>query len=196
MRLRAELVDDPMLQHKLNADIDTMQAMVNGVLAYLRGIEDSEPAHPIHITALLDSLVEDERSLDHAVRLLEPPGGAVPMPYTGKLSVLRRAVTNLLDNALAHGHQVTVQLQDSAMALRIVIEDDGPGIAEDDLVRVTEPFVRLDAARRLDTGGVGLGLTIVRDAAVSHGGQLHLSNRVEGGLRAVIELPRRAGLTL
>lgn len=191
MRLRAELVDDPVLQRKLNADIDTMQTMVNGVLAYLRGIEDSEPAQPLHIAALLDSLVEDERSLGHAVRLLAPQGAPLPLPYTGKLSVLRRAVTNLLDNARAHGDHVTVQLQDSAAELRIVIEDDGPGIAEADLGRVTEPFVRLDAARRIDTGGVGLGLSIVRDAAISHGGQLHLSNRVEGGLRAVIALPRR-----
>lgn len=191
MRLRAELVDDPVLQHKLNADIDTMQTMVNGVLAYLRGIEDSEPAQPIHIAALLDSIIEDERSLGRVVELLDPPPGASgPAPYPGKLSILRRAVTNLLDNALAHGHRATVQLQDSATTLRIVIEDDGPGIAVADLVRVTEPFVRLDAARRLDTGGVGLGLTIVRDAAASHGGRLLLLNRAEGGLRAVIELPR------
>jgi signal transduction histidine kinase len=191
MRLRAELVDDPNLQDKLNADIDAMQGMVNSVLAYLRGLEDAEPIQPINMEALLSSIVEDEQALGRQVRLEEtPPGHATPAPYAGKLSVLKRAVTNLIDNAVAHGKNVTVQIEDSAAALRVVIEDDGPGIPEADLARVTEPFVRLDASRSLDTGGVGLGLAIVRDAAAYHGGTLALANRVGGGLRAMLDLPR------
>lgn len=117
----------------------------------------------------------------------KPPS---PAPYPGKLSVLKRAVTNLIDNAVAHGKNVAVWIEDSATTLRVVIDDDGPGIPEGDLARVTEPFVRLDASRGLDTGGVGLGLVIVRDAAAYHGGTLHLENRSAGGLRAVLELPR------
>lgn len=191
MRLRAELVDDPLLQHKLNADIDTMHAMVNGVLAYLRGLEDTEPAQPINMEALLHSIVEDERSLGRRVDLVERASAqAAPPPYSGKLSVLRRAIGNLIDNAVAHGHSVTVRLHDTPGALRILVEDDGPGIPEADLVRATEPFVRLDASRRLDTGGVGLGLAIVRDVAAYHGGQLILENRSEGGLRAILVLRR------
>ena len=104
--------------------------------------------------------------------------------------MLRRAIGNLVDNAVAHGHTVTLRLQDSPAELRILVEDDGPGIPEPELVRVTEPFVRLDASRSLDTGGVGLGLAIVRDAAAYHGGQLILVNRKEGGLRASLVLPR------
>jgi signal transduction histidine kinase len=91
---------------------------------------------------------------------------------------------------VAHGQAVVVRLRDVGDALHVVVEDDGPGIPEADLVRVTEPFVRLDKSRGLDTGGVGLGLAIVRDVAAFHGGRLVLENRSEGGLRASIVLPR------
>ncbi len=191
MRLRAELVDDPTLQTKLNADIDAMQGMVDSVLAYLRGLEDAEPMQPINMEALLSSIVEDEQALGRQVHLEGvAPGHALVAPYTGKLSVLKRAVTNLIDNAVAHGAHVSVRIEDSTTALRLMIEDDGPGIPDADLGRVTEPFVRLDASRALDTGGVGLGLAIVRDAAAYHGGTLKLENRGGGGLRAILNLPR------
>lgn len=190
MRLRAELVDDPALQDKLNADIDAMQGMVNSVLAYLRGLEDAEPIQPINMEALLSSIVEDEQALGRQVSLEESSSGHTPAPFLGKLSILKRAVTNLIDNAVAHGGKVTVGIEDSAAVLRVVIDDDGPGIPEADLDRVTEPFVRLDASRSLDTGGVGLGLAIVRDAAAYHGGALRLENRESGGLRATLVLPR------
>ena len=192
MRLRAELVEDPALQDKLNADIDAMRGMVNSVLAYLRGLEDAEPMQVINMEALLSSIVEDEQALGRRVSLEEaaPGHAAAAAPYAGKLSILRRAIGNLVDNAVAHGQAVRVRIEDSATELRVVVEDDGPGIPQADLQRVTEPFVRLDTARALDTGGVGLGLAIVRDAAAYHGGQLQLANRAEGGLRATLSLPR------
>jgi signal transduction histidine kinase len=190
-RLRAELIDDPALQNKLNADIDAMQGMVNSVLACLRGLEDAEPTQPINMEALLSSIVEDERALGRKVSLAEAASEPrSPAPYTGELSVLKRAVTNLIDNAVVHGKNVAVRIEDSETTLRVVIDDDGPGIPGGDLARVTAPFVRLDASRSLDTGGVGLGLAIVRDAAAYHGGTLRLENRSAGGLRAVLELPR------
>lgn len=191
MRLRAELVADPDLQGRLNADIDAMQGMVNSVLAYLRGLEDTEPVQSINMEALVSSIVEDEQALGRRVTLEDPAAGRLaPAPYPGRLSVLKRAVTNLVDNAVAHGKNVSIRLEDSADMLRVVIEDDGPGIPEADLARVTEPFVRLDASRSLDTGGVGLGLAIARDAAAFHGGALRLENRAQGGLRATLELPK------
>ncbi|NMG16867.1 ATP-binding protein [Aromatoleum bremense] len=188
MRLRAELIDDSAVRDKLNADIDAMQAMVGGLLAYLRGLEDAEPAQRINMVALLASVIEDERAMGRATLSESAPGS--PAPYEGKLSILKRAIANLLDNAVAHGQHVTVRIEDAPEALRVVIEDDGPGIPAALLERVTEPFVRTDAARRLDTGGVGLGLAIARDAAACHGGQLILENRARGGLRASLVLPR------
>ena len=191
MRLRAELVDDPALQMKLNADIDAMQGMINSVLSYLRGLEDAEPMQPINMEALLSSIVEDERALGRQIVMAEPvPEQPAAAPYVGRLSLLKRAVTNLIDNGAAHGEHVFVHLEYTPSELRVVIEDDGPGIPAADLQRVTEPFVRLDGSRRLDTGGVGLGLAIVRDAAACHGGRLHLENRDGGGLRAWLALPR------
>jgi signal transduction histidine kinase len=193
MRLRAELVEDAALQQKLNADIDIMQSMVNAVLAYLRGLEDKEPVQAINMGALLYSIVEDERSLGRPVELLGcTPSAQPPQPYVGRLSVLRRAVSNLIDNAVRHGRLVHVSIDDAPTELRVAVEDDGPGIPDADLARVTEPFVRLDASRSLETGGVGLGLAIVSDAAASHGGRLILENRAAGGLRALLVLPRAA----
>lgn len=192
MRLRAELVDDPALQDKLNADIDAMQGMVNSVLSYLRGLEDSEAAQAIDMEALLSSLVEDEQAMGRPVALTERrPGTLKPAPFVGKLSLLRRAVSNLIDNAVAHGKQVTVSFGVSVDRFEIVVEDDGPGIPAGDLRRVVEPYVRLDAARGMDAGGVGLGLAIARDAAAYHGGQLTLANRDAGGIRAALQLPVR-----
>jgi signal transduction histidine kinase len=191
LRLRTELVGDPALQDRLNADIDTMQAMINSVLAYLRGQDESEPVQRIDMAALLHSLVEDEHALGRPVRLLNhlEPVTAIT-PYAGRLSMLKRAITNLIDNAVTHGSTVQLALRASPEAWTIVVEDDGPGIAPADLQRVTEPFVRLDNSRNLATGGVGLGLTIVRDAALRHGGRLELTNRPQGGLRATLVLPR------
>ena len=96
-----------------------------------------------------------------------------------------------MDNAAAHGKAVWVRLEDTDDALRVVVEDDGPGLPEKELDHVTEPFVRLDASRNPDTGGAGLGLAIVRDAAAYHGGSLTLGNRESGGLRAILNLPKR-----
>lgn len=188
MRLRAELVPDPALQTRLNADIDAMTGMVNSVLDYLRGLEDAEPVQSINIEALLSSIVEDAQALGR--RVAQTPGPILALPYPGKLSLLKRAVTNLVDNAVAHGQTVSVAVEDSPHALRVMVDDDGPGIPAADLARATEPFVRLDASRNLDTGGVGLGLAIARDAAAYHGGTLILENRAGGGLRACLLLPR------
>lgn len=194
MRLRAELVGDPDVRNKLDADIDAMQSMVNSVLDYLRGLEDTEPMQAIDMEALLSAIVEDERALGRPVWLEEsgPDGANAPAtpPYRGKLSILKRPVTNLIDNAVKHGTTVTVRIEDGSSALRVIIDDDGPGIPAESLGRVVEPFVRLDTAPGPGTGGVGLGLAIVRDAAAYHGGKLVLQNRDGVGLRASLELPR------
>lgn len=191
MRLRVAMIDDPGLQARLNADIDAMQGMVNSVLAYLRGRDDDEAAQAIDMEALLSSLVEDERSVGRPVHLLdERRAGACGLPpFTGRLSLLRRAVSNLIDNAVRHGQQVTVRLVAGPGCLEILVEDDGPGIPEADLVRVMEPYVRLDPGRALAHGGAGLGLTIAREAVIRHGGRLTLANRDRGGLRATLRLP-------
>ncbi|MBI4753985.1 MAG: HAMP domain-containing protein [Betaproteobacteria bacterium] len=186
LRLRAELIEDEALRAQINADIDDMQAMVESTLDYLRGLRDTEPPQSIDMNALLASLVADEQALGRAVTL----GGNAAAPYVGRLSVLRRAVANLADNAVKYGHEARVCVADGAGELRLTVEDSGPGIPEADLARVVEPYVRLESSRSRATGGVGLGLAIARDAALIHGGELRLRNRPGGGLEATLILPR------
>jgi signal transduction histidine kinase len=186
MRLRAELVDDEALRAQINADIDDMQAMVESTLDYLRGMRENEASQSIDMDALLHSLVADEQALGHPVTLT----GKAVAPYVGRLSTLKRALHNLIDNAVKYGQSANLGIEDGATELRLIVADHGPGIAEADLLRVVEPYVRLEASRSRETGGVGLGLTIARDAAVLHGGKLQLENHPQGGLVATLTLPR------
>ena len=192
LRLRTELVGDEALRTKFNADLETMEGMINSVLDYLRGLESREPWQHVDVGALLDALAEDEQGLGHPVRHVAPPAGwTTATPQPARLLVLRRALTNLVDNAVAHARTVDVWAgRDASGRLAIAVDDDGPGIPDADLQRATEPWVRLDPGRRVGTGtGVGLGLAIVRDAVALQGGELRLENRAGGGLRALIVLP-------
>ncbi|MBB1077197.1 ATP-binding protein, partial [Rhodoferax sp. 4810] len=139
------------------------------------------------INALLESMTDDARVLGRHIQI----SGQALQPYSGRLSALRRALQNLIDNAFKHGQAARIQVDDSATLLKITVEDNGPGIPAQELARVTEPYYRLDSARSQSGDGVGLGLSIVRDIALMHGGELLLANRAEGGLAATLSLPRR-----
>ena len=188
LRLRTELVADENLREQMADDLTAMAAMIDATLDYLRGLQADEPARRIDINALVQSLAEDCAVLGRSVSV----DGLAQAPYSGRLSALRRALQNLVDNAFKYGQGARLRIEDDATMLRLVVEDDGPGIAENELERVTEPYYRPDAARRSATGGVGLGLSIVRDIALLHGGRLHLVNRPGGGLSATLALPRTA----
>jgi signal transduction histidine kinase len=186
LRLRAELVDDESLRAQINTDIDDMQAMVESTLDYLRGMRENETPQSIDMNALLASLVADEQALGRPVTLT----GMAVTPYVGRLSGLKRALSNLIDNGVKYGQSAHIAIEDGDTALRIVVEDRGIGIPEADLARVVEPYVRLETSRSRETGGVGLGLAIARNVAVLHSGELVLENRPAGGLRATLWLPR------
>lgn len=188
LRLRAELVDDESLREQMGADLDAMAAMLNATLDYLRGLQDSEAPRRIDMNALLQSMVEDAALIGQQVDV----AGEALSPYAGRLSALRRALQNLIDNAIKYGRRAHVAIHDSPFELRIVVEDEGPGIAPEELARVTEAYYRPDVARNSETGGVGLGLSIAKDIALMHGGELLLSNRAGGGLSAALVLPRKA----
>ena len=106
--------------------------------------------------------------------------------------MMRRAIRNLIENALRYGHRATVAARIEAGQAVITIEDDGPGIPANNLERVFEPFVRIESSRSRETGGVGLGLSIARTIVLAHGGEIALENRAEGGLRAIVRLPADA----
>ena len=187
LRLRAELVDDEPLRDQMAADLDSMAAMIDATLDYLRGLQDSEVARPIDMNALLQSLADDTEVLGKTISV----EGIAQAPFTGRLSALRRALQNLIDNAIKYGHSAHLRIDDDGATLRIVVEDSGPGLPATELGRVTEPYYRPDSSRSRETGGVGLGLSIVKDIALIHGGELLLSNRPQGGLSATLVLPRK-----
>jgi signal transduction histidine kinase len=139
------------------------------------------------VAALVDALVEDYRTLGKDVRFIEA-GRAVAEVQP---ELLRRAVRNLIDNGVAYGRRAEVAVRATEAGVEIAVDDEGPGIAEDRLAEVLEPFKRLDESRSRDTGGAGLGLAIAQAVAQAHGGTLTLSNRAEGGLRAGLLLPVR-----
>ena len=188
LRLRTELVDDEPLREQMAADLDAMAAMIDATLDYLRGLQENEALRKIDIDALLQSLAADAAVLGQAISV----AGAAQAPYLGRLSALRRALQNLIDNAIKYGHGAAIRIEDDERTLRLIVEDDGPGIAANELARVAEPYYRPDASRSRETGGVGLGLSIARDIALLHGGELQLANRASGGLCATLVLPRTA----
>jgi signal transduction histidine kinase len=188
LRLRSEMLEDQALREKLQADLDDMQRLADVTLDYLRGLKEAEPIHRVDVNGLVAGLVDDFADTGRAVEV----SGRAEQPFEGRPLALRRALTNLLENALAYGGKATLRIEDSPVSLGLVVEDEGPGIPEADLARVVEPFERLEESRSRGTGGVGLGLSIARDIAASHGGTLRLDNRTPRGLRATLELPRRA----
>ena len=185
LKLRTEAIEDAEARAAVEADIAEMDAMVASLLAFLGGDSDPERAVRVDLAVLCATVVDDAvdrgrdatyAGPDHCERVLRPIG-------------LKRALANLVENALQYGEAVTVTLLVAGEGVTIRVEDDGPGIPEDQLANAIQPFVRLDPARHRDTKGFGLGLSIVARAASAEGGRLALSNRPEGGLRAEIVLP-------
>lgn len=187
LRIRAELIEDDGLRDAMVQTLDEMSVMAEETLRFAREDAAREPTQTVDISALVGEVVAQHRMLGHAIDWVPP----APILYPCRPVHLKRAVANLLDNAVWHGHAtVRIEPEGTGKALVIAVEDDGPGLDEDWLERAFEPFSRRDAARSQEHGGAGLGLAIARSCVRAHGGDVHLHNRPEGGLRAVITLPR------
>jgi signal transduction histidine kinase len=185
LRLRAENVANADDRDKMLATIAEMDSMIRATLAFARDEATAEPRRRTDLTALLASVVDDMTDAGLPVAM-EP---AAPVIYECMPGALKRALTNLLDNAVNYGKQARAAIRATPQAIDIVIDDEGPGIPEDELARVFQPFYRVEGSRSRETGGIGLGLAIALSVVQAHGGQLTLSNRPEGGLRARIVLP-------
>jgi signal transduction histidine kinase len=186
LRLRSELLEDPQVRAKFTKDLDEMESMVGATLDFLRGLENREPVRPVDIMALLESLQADLRETGGRVEI----EGATARPYSGEPQALKRCLQNLIENAVKYGQTARVLVDDNAERLEIRIQDRGPGLPPAELEKVFEPFYRVEGSRSRETGGTGLGLTIARGIAEAHGGRLSLRNREEGGLEAMLVLPR------
>jgi signal transduction histidine kinase len=186
LRLRAELLDDTELKKKIAQDLEEMESMIHATLEFMRGGQAAERARPIDMNALLESLQADAQDTGAQVAI----EGAAATPFVGRPQALKRCLGNLLDNAARYGSSATVVVDDAPGRMIVRIRDRGPGIPEAELERVFEPFYRVEGSRSRNTGGTGLGLSIARQIAQLHGGMLSLRNLKEGGLEAVLVLPR------
>jgi signal transduction histidine kinase len=184
LRLRSEMLADAGLRERYVADLDDMQQLLDGALDYLRGKAVDEPLQVVDIVALVESLVDDYADLGD-VTLQAPDALQCP----ARPRALRRALMNLIDNALKYGRRGEVTLRGRSGVVEVLVDDEGPGVEPGELERVFEPFHRLEASRSRDTGGSGLGLAIARQIARAHGGEVTLANREPVGLRAVLTLP-------
>ena len=186
LRLRTELLDDSPLRGKFQADLDDMQRMAQASLDFLRGGEYTEPMAPLDLNALLECVQEDAEDAGQQVRI----AGVARQPLRCRPLALKRCLSNLVDNALKYGQRAEITVADTPERLVLTVRDDGPGIPATEWEQVFEPFYRLEGSRSRDTGGTGLGLSIARNIARAHGGELTLRNHPQGGLEAVLELPR------
>lgn len=179
LRVRAEMVDDDETRASLVASGEEMQQMVDATLDFAKGVGQHEEVCPTDIHELLSGLETDGLSLVSGQPLIVP----------AKPGTMRRALRNLIENAIRYGKQAQVSWQAIDGHAEIHIDDQGPGIPERDLEAVFGPYVRLETSRSRDTGGHGLGLSIARSIILEHGGVVRLSNLPEGGLRATVRLP-------
>lgn len=191
LQLRVEGVADPALREELSGDLDEMGEMLESLMAFFGG--DREPELPVRsdIAVSIATIVDAFQDHGHDVTY----DGPDHLEMTVRALSLRRAVRNLIENALHYGHRARVSLERKDGEILIRIDDDGPGIPRDRLEEVLRPFARLDEARQRNTRGLGLGLAIVQKAVAAEGGAFLLANRPEGGLRAEICLaaPRPTG---
>lgn len=189
LRLRAEFVDNEETRAKILDTLAEMERMTEATLAFAREEAAGEETRVVDLAALVDSLCADLADVGMDVAF----AGAPKTPYACRPTGLRRALRNLVENAAAYGERARVALERGDGGVRIVIDDDGPGIPEADFERVFQPFVRGEESRSRNTGGIGLGLSIARSVVRGHGGDVRLANRPEGGLRATVGLPAGAG---
>ena len=185
LRLQAEFVEDDEVRTKIIDTLDEMQRMTEETLAFIREDVAAEDTRTVDLRALVDSVADDLSELGHQVAMEHGDQVLVPCRPTA----LRRAISNLLENGATYGERAQVRVEAADNEVRIIVDDEGPGIAEADLARVFEPFVRLETSRSRETGGTGLGLAIARTIVRNHGGDIRLQNREEGGLRVVVTLP-------
>jgi signal transduction histidine kinase len=186
MRLRADLLDDDELRAKFEGDLKEMEGMVTATLEFMRGLGKREAAQPLDTMALLESLQAENEDMGRTVTI----AGRVSKPYVGSPSLLKRCIANLIDNAVNYGGRADITVADEPNGLIVRIRDHGAGIPDAQLEAAFEPFFRLEGSRSRETGGTGLGLSIARDIARIHGGDVRLRNHEQGGLEAILTLPR------
>jgi signal transduction histidine kinase len=185
LKLRVEQIDDTKLHGQMTQDLNDMIGMLDATLTYLNEQRTSEALQYFDVQALIESLTENAQDNGDDVQ-----SSGQCKPLKAQPMALRSCLNNLIDNALRYAGQARIEIDDSPARLQVRVIDNGPGIAENLREAVFEPFYRLEGSRNRNSGGVGMGMTIARDAARRMGGELRLAETPGGGLTAVLDLPR------
>lgn len=185
LRLRAEGVESTEDRDKTLATIAAMDDMIGATLAYARDETKAAPRRRTDLSALLASVVDDMADAGLQVAMDQAP----PVILECQPAALKRVLSNLLDNAVKYGKRAHAAIRATSDTVEITIDDAGPGIPEQELARVFQPFYRIEGSRSRETGGIGLGLAIALSIVRAHGGEIALSNLPQGGLRACVVLP-------
>jgi two-component system OmpR family sensor kinase len=186
LRLRIEELESDDRRRGLESDLDEMLQMIDSALEFLRGDHTGEEKQRLDIGAIIGTICDNFADRDFTAMVVRQDKAV----FRGRRLALKRAFTNLIDNAIKYGQSAQVSVVATDQNVTIIIEDEGPGIPEQELDKVYAPFYRLETSRSRDTGGSGLGLTVAHSVITSHGGSLRLANRPERGLAATIVLPR------
>ncbi|WP_117193443.1 HAMP domain-containing sensor histidine kinase [Rhizobium terrae] len=185
LRLRAELVSDSDVQKRMLDTIDEVQTMAEATIAFAKGEASTEETRTIDLCALVESLCHDLGDLGHKVEFIE----GKKTHYRCRPGALRRAIRNLVENAVRYGGSASVSIVEREISFDILIKDRGPGIPEDMRDKVFSPFFRMEKSRNRQTGGIGLGMSIARAIVRHHGGDIELSSG-NPGLTACVRLPK------
>lgn len=185
IRLRLEKVQDQELQARLVEDLSAVQTMIKDGLDLARSMNSEEPMQRTDFDSILDSVCADAAEAGQDVTL----SGLTGISIAAQPNAMRRCLTNLIDNAVKYGGYARVTASRDKNKVIVQVRDGGPGIPENMLEAVFDPFFRLEASRSRDTGGTGIGITIARNIAEKHGSTLYLRNHPDGGLMATLELP-------
>lgn len=186
LQLRAEYLKDTAQYDKAVADLNEMEKMISSILSFARDYANTEVMERFDLNALLESLCDDLSDTGHAVTY---DSSGERMPVLGRLLALKRAFTNMIENAVKYGDKAQVSIAPHNETLQIKINDEGPGIPENEMEKVFSPFYRVDPSRSPETSGSGLGLAVARDIIRAHGGDIQLFNREPTGLSVVVTLP-------
>jgi len=185
LRLRTELVEDIHERDKMLATLSDMEHMISLTLDFARQEASEEERHKVDLAALVESTCDDMQDAGKAVEMLP----ADKILYVCGATSMKRVVINLIENAIKYAGTANVSITKSKQSIDIVVVDNGPGIDESHLDKVTQPFYRCEGSRNQETGGVGLGLSVTQSIVRSHGGELKLENVETGGLKVIVSLP-------
>ena len=182
MRVRAEMVEDDENRDRLIGSIDEMSDMVEATLSFAHGMATAEPSEDVDVASFLAQL-RDDMAGNFTLNVQDGSRARI------RPRAMRRALRNVIENALRYGESASVSALRVGEIIRISVTDNGPGIPESELDRVFEPFYRLEKSRSRDTGGTGLGLSIARTIVQAHGGTIAVANQLVGGLEVTMEIP-------